>query len=468
MLLFQTLLKIRKEMNAERFLDLVIEWNETNEHEENRIEDIRAIREGVQYCGNDMVNMEVLRWPLQNIIAVRYRKKSEDGIQWTTDYVMNFSESRMAVRLERTYSEDALMMYAPFSAPHFISLLIEHGYLEDDHGLKIDRRPKYIDETNADLLADIVLRGNSFDLPAVYLSRTYYDEDPVEPGLLASKLKGIAHVFSEKNFLMDPLIREKTEGNNEYHGAVGISYPGSVSEHERLFYRAKQGYDQNLMNQIIRILMEYAGQRMVDPLYTWHGVYSAMLEEDVRTQKKRTDAAEKEKDEVYELFDRDLEKYRARVEELTSAAQAKDAEILGLRKKLRNSEGALLKGGKEEEFFPLEIQEIIMDALSETLKNTKENTRRADVIKDIIDANEYPHKLKAMQDEIRSLFKGYQSMNASMRRKLQEMGFTVEEDGRHLKLVYHDDQRYATTIAKTGSDHREGQNIAAVIVKGML
>lgn len=48
------------------------------------------------------------------------------------------------------------------------------------------------------------------------------------------------------------------------------------------------------------------------------------------------------------------------------------------------------------------------------------------------------------------------------------MGFTISEEGKHYKLIYRNDPRFCTVIAKTGSDHREGMNIAAKIIREML
>ncbi len=44
----------------------------------------------------------------------------------------------------------------------------------------------------------------------------------------------------------------------------------------------------------------------------------------------------------------------------------------------------------------------------------------------------------------------------------------ISEDGSHYKIKYYGDDRYATSLAKTGSDHREGENIAHQIIKGMF
>ncbi|MCI6067128.1 MAG: hypothetical protein MR707_02700 [Galactobacillus timonensis] len=56
---------------------------------------------------------------------------------WDTDYVMNFNERKMAIRLDRSYYAEALMSSMRFSTPHFITLLIENGYVADDGNLPL-------------------------------------------------------------------------------------------------------------------------------------------------------------------------------------------------------------------------------------------------------------------------------------------------------------------------------------------
>ena len=59
-------------------------------------------------------------------------------------------------------------------------------------------------------------------------------------------------------------------------------------------------------------------------------------------------------------------------------------------------------------------------------------------------------------------------MSSTMRQELQKVGFEITEEGKHYRLTYYGDSRYKTTIAKTGSDWREGKNIAATILKNMM
>ncbi|GMU46359.1 MAG: hypothetical protein AMXMBFR26_11410 [Porticoccaceae bacterium] len=50
-----------------------------------------------------------------------------------------------------------------------------------------------------------------------------------------------------------------------------------------------------------------------------------------------------------------------------------------------------------------------------------------------------------------------------MRRGLEEMGFSITEEGKHYKLTFQDDDRYTFTLPKSGSDHRGGLNAASDI-----
>ena len=134
MLLFSTLLDINKTMTKDAFIQLVIEWNQESPHENNIIPDMiwngkRNIR-----FGADGLWLDIEEYRNENIIAVRYEKKEGDGAIWDTDYVMNFNSMKMAVRLDRSYTSDALNTDPKFSTSHFITLLIERGYIKKDSG----------------------------------------------------------------------------------------------------------------------------------------------------------------------------------------------------------------------------------------------------------------------------------------------------------------------------------------------
>lgn len=477
MLLFSTLLSISSKMTKKDFIDLVIEWNQTSTYDENIIPGLAWNGESDIRIGDDSLWLHIIDHPDMGITAVRFNKTNTDaGIFWTTDYVMNFQKRKMSIRLDRSYDEEALMNDDQFSTPHFITLLIEHGYLEDDHDLPVGREPIMITEENLKTVCDVINGYKRYSLPVIYVSRTYYDEDPVDIRLLASRVKGIAHVFAEKNLWLDKHIRDICGGKNEYYGAIGIYYPNESIAHRRFFYHAESGPDTALMNKVRRSVMEYSNQQLLDPLYSWQGVNHSLLSSDLSRQIEQRKKAEEEKqkteyetDELLQAFENDLTKYKDYQKELLELIQAQEAELIGLRKKLSTQDTEpVLYYGHEAELFPGEIKEIIMDAVSDAAKNTQTESRRHDVLSDIRDNNEYPHELASIRERLKNLMTGYKTMTAPMRQELIAMGFDISEEGKHYKLTYRKDPRYYTTISKTGSDHREGKNIVSKITKAML
>lgn len=87
---------------------------------------------------------------------------------------------------------------------------------------------------------------------------------------------------------------------------------------------------------------------------------------------------------------------------------------------------------------------------------------------DIISNNNCQNILVERAEELKVLLKGYKNVSGSMKRTLQDIGFTITEDGKHYKLTYFGDGRYMATLGKTPSDGRSGLNTATTIIKNML
>ena len=201
---------------------------------------------------------------------VRYEKREEDGAVWDTDYIMNFSSMKMAVRLDRSFVEEAITVDAKFYTPFFISLLIDKGYIKRDGNLEVRRRPLMITDDNLDLLVTVINGKAKYRLPVVII--TFYDEDPVDVAKLSKELKGVAHVFVQETNCTNPKIKEMCAGHNEYYGAIGIYHPNPAIGHRRYLYRMSEGIDTILSEKVTRTVMQYSNSQMVGPLYTWFGV----------------------------------------------------------------------------------------------------------------------------------------------------------------------------------------------------
>lgn len=167
------------------------------------------------------------------------QKREGDGAIWDTDYIMNFDSMEMTIQLERGYTEDALMEDFQFATPHFISMLIDVGYLMEDNGLLVLRQAITISEENLHLLTDVINGQTHYRLPIVYVSKTVYNHDPVSVSWLCSKLKGVAHVLLQEDKQTNWQIRSACNDNNEYFGGVGIYFPNG--KHRRFLYRTYIG-----------------------------------------------------------------------------------------------------------------------------------------------------------------------------------------------------------------------------------
>lgn len=475
MLLYSTILRIQDTLTKEAFLNLVIRWNLDSPHEENIITELREWdgNRNKRY-GNEWLWLDIEEYRNKNILAVRFEKKEENGAVWNTDYIMNFDSMQMAIQLDRSYTEDALMEDTAFSTPHFLTMLIDGGYLKDDNGLPILRNGLNISENNLNVLAKIINGESKYKLPVVYVSKTIYNDDPVPIGWLGSKLKGAAHILVESDKCLNSRIREACNNMNEYNGDIGIYFPNG--SHRRFWYRVYTGSDRILLDKVIRSVLQYVNAQAIPLLYTWPGVNHSLLTDRLLSQRQERqeaesarERAENEIEQYLDAFDEDLERYKKQIDELTRANASLQMENQGLRAKLSGAESVpVLYLGNEDEFFQGEIKEMLLDAINEALKRTPAKTRRADALNDILMSNRYQNIRAGREQQIKTMFKDYKSLTGTLRQQLAELGFKITEDGKHYRLTYYGDNRYKTTLSKSGSDYREGMNIAATILKNMM
>lgn len=489
MLLFSTILDIKDTLTKDEFIKLVIEWNQNTPHPENAIKGIEWDgSHNVRYGNTDMW-LEIQEYRNGNTIAVRYEKVEIDGAIWDTDYVMNFDSRKMAIQLDRSFRADAQMKDLQFSTPYFITLLIEKGFIQDDESIPILKSPFMITDSNIDILASVINGTGHFAYPIIYISKNRDGSEPINASKLATRLKGVAHILVQEDSGTNAKIRAACENKNEYFGAIGIYYPNGTTYHQRVFSRAISGFDDELSEKIYRRVLQYSNSQNVEILLTWMGVNNALfrdrwssrgyeLIEAERAKKNAEDAREeavREKnvsESLVEMTDEEIAGFKRQIESLTHDNERLLAENAGLRAKVNSIDAApIILAGNENDFFIGEIKDIVLSVLSEELvrmggENVK--SRRADILRDILNSNEYERILEKKAESLKASFKGYTTMSSTLRRYLVDMGFTISEEGKHYRLKYYGDPRYHTTISKTASDHREGTNISTQIIRDMF
>ena len=79
MLLYSTILRINDNLTKDKFIQLVIDWNQSSPHQDNVIPNLSWKGERNIRYGNDWLWMDIEEYRDKNIIAVRYEKKEVDG-----------------------------------------------------------------------------------------------------------------------------------------------------------------------------------------------------------------------------------------------------------------------------------------------------------------------------------------------------------------------------------------------------
>ena len=466
MRIFSTVLKIKNTLTKEDFIRLMIEWNQNNQYEENVIPGLDWNGEKTFHAGSVALWLDVKEYAGKNIIAARFEKAESNGVIWDTDYVMNFDAMEIAIIMERSYSEDALMTGKEFSTPYFIKYLISGGYVEQDDGLPVGMEPVFINNANFGIF-DKVLGGNTtYRLPIVYISKTADGQYPLDYKNLAYRLKGAAHILVEEALNDENKMKLQYEKN----GNISIYYPGNKSNHVYFTYRNVPEIESILYSRVLKHVIQTALVQKTDALLTWQGVDNALLLERLNEQRKETD-------ELCDMFDSEVKEYEKKEDELKdkmtrlmNEIEALHAENQGLRGRLNQLDREpLLLYGNETDFYPGEIKDLVLSALAEVCENELERKRRIDVFGDIIEANDYQKLSEQNQKKVRDLLKGTKDLsNSSQKQALRKMGIEIQEDRTHYIVTLSGDSRYMVTIAKTGSDVRGGRNNAANIIKTML
>ena len=189
-------------------------------------------------------------------------------------------------------------------------------------------------------------------------------------------------------------------------------------------------------------------------------------EEEKRIRQEALDEATLESNKILDSFDGDMQRMQKQIEELTKQTNALLYENQGLRAKLESTASVpVLYMGGEYDFYPGEIKDLILSVLSDSVSGIHPDTRRMDVVKDIIRANGYRKLSEQKAEKVKMLLKNYKGMTGRLRQELLDLGFEITEDGKHIKLTYYGDERYQTVFAKTPSDGRAGKNNTQNVIR---
>lgn len=470
MLIYSAKIPVVVDLDKETFVKLVIEWNQNSPYDKMDCVVWDMMTYDQEWHEKDR-SLSIIDLSEQKTVAARFWKKDQDEIVWTNDIILNYKEHILAIRLDRATTEFATDFTPSFKPPYFMKMLIQKGYTREDEGLPISDKSISIHIDNIDAIRNIILKKSRPMLPVVYVTKAW-EKYAVNPDELAINLQGIAHVLKESDASLSNILKKSCNGQYAHNGEIEIYFP-NISLKNKKYHADSFGGKERLRHRIVRKISQYCNQQKVDDLFTWESIQIERLKLKERFLSESHQKILDENSELYDMINDMIDdaenKYEKQIRNLNSQVLSLKAENQGLREKLGGSdEVPLLFFGEEEDFFEGEIKELILDCLDEYRKQHTNEKRRNDVIKDILESNDWQKNAKKKQATLKQILKGYSSMSGTMRKDLEELGFTITEDGKHYKLTYYQDNRYTATMAKTGSDYRGGSNLTSSIRKLVL
>jgi hypothetical protein len=412
---------------------------------------------------NERVTVGIARGAGFEIGGVRYSRIEKDSLEWviTSVTIKTSAQQLLSIRVSCDAFNTAIRLPAP-RKPYFIREVIAKLGGGMDGSVPVTDQAFRLTNEEVKVAADLILGLGENRLPIVYVSATTEGFYIADPARLAKMLAGMAHVVVEPNRVFSTKLKPLVDGRNVYGGTVAVYWPESNAR--KSYYITEELGDaeavQLEISKDIRVALSH--RRQMTECSWMH------LKETIsrgRHEKLKADGST-ELNEFIEAFDSDLKAKENRIAEAEGEIARLNAEVKKYASAHQSATYGILKPGQERDFYEGEIQDIVVDAIEGTLRSVSEESRRAHVLNDLLTVNNRVGNGVAMKEEVKAILKT--GMDSKSKGLLGKIGFDISEDGKHYKAVFHGDGRYTFAIAKTGSDHRGGKNMASDINKKLF
>jgi hypothetical protein len=391
--------------------------------------------------------------------GLRHSSRS-DGAEWRTEIVFSKTDGDVWVGV-RTYrdSDQPTLRLPSAKKPYVIKSIIETLGGGIDGHFTVSDAPIYLTAEELVLAGELIDGESTSHLPVVYISSRFDGGYSLDPIRLSRTISGSAHVVVEPNRRFSNNLQQMTFGRNVYGGSIGLFFPKN-SQRRVLFLGDRLSSPADLAEQITFEIRAALLNRRPMSRCSWAGVQEAAARIAVAALKQ---AGSSDLAAFTEAFDQEnsalklkLSQAEEEIEHLRTA-RSSFAEI--------SPNTLAVSTGSEQNFFEGEILEIVMSALNERSNNVQQDSRRQHILKALVENNPLTSIMNSKKSELKSLLKGYRNLTPGVKKGLEKLGFEISEDGKHYKLNYMEDDRYTFSLAKSGSDHRGGENAVSDIAK---
>ncbi|MDY3850102.1 MAG: hypothetical protein SOZ46_04715 [Bullifex sp.] len=414
----------------------------------------------------------------RTLVGFRLMSPEEKAL-WISDciYIDSEGKKEVLVQLDRKNFGPAEDRVELAKKPHIVKMFLDDCC--DDGGMDID--DWFIKaEDNVDLCAAIINGLSNNTLPVVYLSCDKTGRAALNPKYMAKRLGGLAHVICESNIETSYLLKEKTYSNNPHTGYVGVFWPGeSLCKKYRL---DPYGDTMHLEHEIIDYIVQSLVNKLDFSTETFQRIAQLQLRQRImllssENRQKQTllDAANNMLDEALSgnsqsddldnfiaSFDQEVSEYKARIKQLENERNSLQSQVDSYKDAFNNLDtvgSPIYELGQEPEFYVGECRDLITDILQQVQNKYDKKSHAYSLISSLIEQNPKSDANKKMLERVKRILSSGDDLNGSMKQDLKSLGFEIDASGTHYTLTYMGDPRFAFTLAKTGSDSRNGKNI---------
>lgn len=467
MLVFTTRLPIKAKVTQRECLELFLEWLNGSPHyptdeisfDINSYDDYDYTKENITF------SVRHFRDEFIELSACRLENR-ETNVIWENDCIFLNDRGQKSLLIQLNCNWTGFRTALPHvHKPYIVRMFVEKGYCDFDGRLPVSDKPIIAGEANYEEYRNIMCGRLSYQMPVVYISRDYWGKTAINPVFLAHQLGGVAHVFVEENYDIATRLQDDTNGNNAYLGYVGIYFPGTqyCQRHGLAYY----GNDCHKMcNGIIDDVWDALMNRSDSTQYNWNQILALQARQKMHKMKDVSEQSKEELDAYIVTFDKEKEELEAKVNGLNQRVLSLRAERDGLMaaRGTSNSNGLFYNTGSENELYPGERNDLLYSVLSQALNNYEQDTRPYSIIRSLLTANPRVGNCEKIIKGVKAIFRSGEKMTKTTKGQLKDLGFTIDENGPHYKIVFKD-PRYMFTVAKTPGDCRGAKNLTTMICK---
>lgn len=446
-----------KKIEITDFINLVIEWV-TNP---NSIYDIKPFiwngeEEQVIKSPTSKTELSIYVLIEKNTVAVKLKTIDQDNIEWENQY--SLVDNELYVQLQKHSSDDEIYLNSQFHLPYLLKMLFDKDFIINNSCFNNNGYATMIDEKNYDKVVDLIINGNGYDLPIIYISKQNNTlspyEYPVDYKYLSKKLMGLAYVLIEKDKKTSQNLKEQTNWGNPYNGAVQIYFNNG---HSKRLLPNNFTNEKSMRNEIYDIVFNRNFRIKKDDkfslTYITNEIYKIRIN-NLENKGKNLESLEEEKHLDKELIE-------SLKEELSKAKK----DIFSYQSKIDNLQAALDKQIENEpllnrpdilDLYNGEIFDCIFDNLKKAKENSDCESRTYQILESIIVKNKpnYVGDRKEKMDKILRIMHNRSKLSTKDIGDLKSIGLTFSGDS-HPKVRFPDAPQMVT-LNKTPSDKVHG------------